>query len=72
MAFYALIHWVSLALAGATLAVLLVVVVRQSFRNRRTRRDARRRESLMALALEYIEEPQFLPAFKAQIGRAHV
>ena len=67
MAFYALIHWVSLALAGATLAVLLVVVVRQSFRNRRTRRDARRRESLMALALEYIEEPQFLPAFKAQL-----
>ena len=67
MAFYALIHWVSLALAGATLAVLLVVVVRQSFRNRRTRRDARRRELLMALALEYIEEPQFLPAFKAQL-----
>lgn len=67
MGFYTLIHWVSLALAGAALAILLVVVVRQSFRNRRTKRDAQRRESLMALALEYIEEPQFLPAFKAQL-----
>ncbi len=67
MGFYSLIHWVSLALAGATLAILLVVIVRQSFRNRRTKRDAQRRQSLMALALEYIEEPQFLPAFKAQL-----
>lgn len=67
MGFYMLIHWVSLGLAGATLAILSVVVVRQSFRNRRTRRDALRRQSLMALALEYIEEPEFLPAFKAQL-----
>ncbi len=67
MGFYTLIHWVSLLLAGATLAILLVVVVRQSFRNRRTKRDAKRCESLMELALEYVEEPQFLPAFKAQL-----
>jgi len=67
MGFYTLIHWVSLGLAGATLAILSVVVVRQSFRNRRTKRDAARRQSLMALALEYIEEPEFLPAFKAQL-----
>lgn len=67
MGFYTLIHWVSLALAGGTLAILLVVVVRQAFRNRRTKRDGLRRQSLMALALEYIEEPEFLPAFKAQL-----
>lgn len=67
MGFYKLIHWVSLVLAGATLAILLVVVVRQAFRNRRVRRDAARRQSLMALALEYIEEPEFIPAFKAQL-----
>ena len=62
MGFYTLIHWVSLALAGATLAILSGVVVRQSFRNRRTKHDAQRRQSLMGLALEYIEEPEFLPA----------
>lgn len=67
MGFYTLIHWVSLALAGATLAILLGLVVQQSVRNRRARREAARRESLMGLALEYIEEPQFLPAFKAQL-----
>lgn len=67
MDFYSLIHWVSLALAGATLAILAVVVVRQAVRNRRARRDAQRRESLMALALEYVEEPEFLPSFKAQL-----
>ncbi|MFM8471617.1 MAG: HEAT repeat domain-containing protein [Limisphaerales bacterium] len=67
MGFYTLIHWVSLALAGATLAILTVVVVRQAFRNRRSRSDARRRDSLMAIALEYVEEPAFLPAFKAQL-----
>ena len=67
MGFYVLIHWVSLGLAGATLAILLGVVVRQWFRQRRAQGDATRRESLMALALEYIEEPEFLPAFKAQL-----
>ena len=67
MGFYTLIHWVSLGLAGATLVILLGLVVQQSVRNRRTRREAARRESLMGLALEYIEEPQFLPAFKAQL-----
>ncbi|NBR87816.1 MAG: HEAT repeat domain-containing protein [Proteobacteria bacterium] len=67
MGFYVLIHWVSLALAGATLAILSAAVVRQWFRQRRSQRDAQRRESLMALALEYIEEPEFLPAFKAQL-----
>ncbi|MEN9572418.1 MAG: hypothetical protein RL514_273 [Verrucomicrobiota bacterium] len=70
MGFYSLIHWVSLVLAGAALALLLVLVLRQAFRNRHTRRDAQRRQSLMALALEYIEEPQFLPAFKAQLKPA--
>ncbi len=70
MDFYSLIHWVSLVLAGAALVLLLVLVLRQSFRNRHTRRDAQRRQSLMALALEYIEEPQFLPAFKAQLQPA--
>lgn len=70
MGFYSLIHWVSLVLAGAALVLLLVLVLRQSFRNRQTRRDAQRRQSLMALALEYIEEPQFLPAFKAQLQPA--
>ena len=70
MGFYKLIHWVSLVLAGATLAILLVVVMRQAFRNRRVRRDAARRQSLMALALEYIEEPEFIPAFKAQLQPA--
>jgi HEAT repeat protein len=67
MGFYTLIHWVSLVLAGAALAILLGLVVRQSIRNRVTKRDAARRQSLMALALEYIEEPEFLPAFKAQL-----
>ena len=70
MGFYSLIHWVSLVLAGAALLLLLVLVLRQAFRNRHTRRDAQRRQSLMALALEYIEEPQFLPAFKAQLKPA--
>jgi len=65
--YYTLIHWISLALAGATLVILLGIVVQQAVRNRRTRREAARRESLMALALEYIEEPEFLPAFKAQL-----
>ena len=67
MGFYTLIHWVSLVLAGAALALLLGLVVKQSIRNRQSRRDAARRESLMNLALEYLEEPQFLPAFKAQL-----
>lgn len=67
MGFYTLIHWVSLVLAGAALAILFGLVVRQSIRNRLTKRDARRRQSLMALALEYLEEPEFLPAFKAQL-----
>ena len=67
MVLYSLIHWISLALAGATLVILLGIVVKQAVRNRRTRREAARHESLMALALEYIEEPEFLPAFKAQL-----
>ncbi|MBI5802069.1 MAG: HEAT repeat domain-containing protein [Verrucomicrobia bacterium] len=67
MGFYTVIHWVSLALAGAALAILLGLVVQQAIRNRSARREAARRESLMGLALEYIEEPQFLPAFKAQL-----
>lgn len=70
MGFYTLIHWVSLGLAGATLAILLGLVVQQAIRNRRSQREAARRESLMGLALEYIEEPQFLPAFKAQLKPA--
>lgn len=70
MAFYTLIHWVSLVLAGAALVILLGLVVQQAIRNRRLRREAVRRESLMALALEYVEEPQFLPAFKAQLQPA--
>ncbi len=70
MGFYTLIHWVSLLLAGATLAILLIVVVRQAYRGRRTQRELVRRQSLMALALEYIEEPEFIPAFKAQLKPA--
>jgi hypothetical protein len=70
MGFYVLIHWVSLGLATATLCILLAAVARQGWRQRRVQTDARRRESLMALALEYIEEPQFLPAFTAQLQPA--
>jgi len=67
MAFYMLIQWVSLVLAGAALVILLGLVALQAIRNRRTRYESTRRESLLKLALEYIEEPQFLPAFKAQL-----
>ena len=70
MGFYVLIHWVSLGLAAATLCILLAAVARQGWRHRRAQTDARRRESLMTLALEYIEEPQFLPAFTAQLQPA--
>lgn len=61
MAFYMLIHWVSLVLAGAALVILLGLVALQAIRNRRTRYESTRRESLLKLALNTSRSRSFCP-----------
>lgn len=70
MGLYSFVHWLSLALAGVSLCALSVLISRQAVVNRRAARHAERRRQLQAVAMEYLEEPEFLPAFKAQLKPA--
>lgn len=67
--YYQLVYVVSSVFALITVALLGVLLVRQSIVLRKTARDDKRCKELLALAMEYLEEPEFIPAFKAQLKK---
>ncbi len=67
MGLYQLVHLVSIILAGISVASLCVLISSQAVVSKRKSLEARRKKHLMAVALEYMEEPETLPAFKAQL-----
>lgn len=69
MGLYPAIYMTSLALAAVTVALLGFLVVRQSVVLRKMRRNDVRCKELLGLAMEYLEEPEFIPAFKAQLKK---
>ena len=70
MGFFHVICWVSLGLAAITLAAMVVVIIARTIVALRERTSSGRRAKLMELGLEYLEEPEFLPALKAQLKPA--
>ena len=70
MGLFQVIIWVSLGLASLTLAAMLVVIAVRLAANFHAHSLAARRAKLMSLGLEYLEEPEFLPALKAQLKPA--
>lgn len=66
---YKIVYYVSIAFAAITVALLAFLVVRQAIVLRKEAKHAKRRKELLGLAMEYLEEPQFIPAFKAQLKK---
>ncbi|MBG89358.1 MAG: hypothetical protein CMO80_21025 [Verrucomicrobiales bacterium] len=64
---YTIGHFASIVLAALTIIALCVLVCIQAVNRRNSVRDARRRKELFAVALEYLEEPEFISAFKKQL-----
>ena len=67
MGLFQITCWISLGLAAVTLLAMLVVIGERGLRSMRDRSLASRRAQLTQLGLEYLEEPQFLPALRAQL-----
>jgi HEAT repeat protein len=67
MTLYSLVHYVSVVLAGLTIVALAILIALQAVKRRRDEQDAGRRRELFAVAMEYLEEPAFIPAFKKQL-----
>ena len=57
----------SVLLAGVALAVMLGLVFFRWQRYEQHQEEMARRDFLIQLALEYLEEPKFIPAFRAQL-----
>ncbi|MGB0579271.1 MAG: HEAT repeat domain-containing protein [Limisphaerales bacterium] len=67
--YYQLVYFVSAALALITVALLVVLLMRQAIVLRKLAREDKRCKELLGLAMEYLEEPEFIPAFKAQLKK---
>ena len=66
---YKIVYYASIALAAITVGLLSFLVVRQAIVLRKEVKHTLRRKELLGLAMEYLEEPQFIPAFKAQLKK---
>ncbi len=60
---------ISIAFASITAALLAFLVARQAIVLRKEAKNNVRRKELLGLAMEYLEEPEFIPAFKAQLKK---
>jgi hypothetical protein len=69
MGIYPAVYITALTLAVVTVALLGFLVVRQSIVLRKLARNEKRQRELLGLAMEYLEEPEFIPAFKAQLKK---
>jgi HEAT repeat protein len=69
MGIYQLVYGISLVFAAVTVGLLGFLVIRQSIVLRKLKRDDVRCKELLGLAMEYLEEPEFIPAFKAQLKK---
>lgn len=69
MGVYPIIYFAALGLAAVTVGLLGFLVVRQSIVLRKMGRNEERKKKLLGLAMEYLEEPEFIPAFKAQLKK---
>lgn len=69
MGLYPIVYLISLSLAAVTVGLLAFLVVRQSIVLRKMARNEKRCHELLGLAMEYLEEPKFIPSFKAQLKR---
>ena len=67
--YYQLVYIVSAGFALITVALLAVLLVRQAVVLRKMGREDKRCKELLGLAMEYLEEPEFIPAFKAQLKK---
>ena len=69
MGIYQFIYGITLVFAAVTVGLLGFLVIRQSIVLRKMKRNDERCKELLALAMEYLEEPEFIPAFKAQLKK---
>lgn len=69
MVLYPLVYFSALGLAAVTVGLLGFLVIRQSVVLRKMGKNEKRCKELLGLALEYLEEPEFIPAFKAQLKK---
>jgi len=69
MGIYQFIYGISIVLAAVTVGLLGFLVIRQAIVLRKMKRDDERCKELLGLAMEYLEEPEFIPAFKAQLKK---